>query len=41
MCDQPKAEGKENSLKVIKAIAKANGREPSTLSPMLTHSQAP
>jgi hypothetical protein len=30
MCDQPKVEGKENSLKVIKVIAKGNGREPST-----------
>lgn len=30
MCDQPKVEGKENSLKVIKIIAKGNGREPST-----------
>jgi hypothetical protein len=34
MCDQPKVEGKENSLRVIKAITKGNGGEPSTLSPM-------
>jgi hypothetical protein len=34
MCDQPKAEGKENNLRVIKVVAKGNGGEPSTLSPM-------
>jgi hypothetical protein len=29
-----KAEGNVNSLRVIKTIAKTNGKEPSTLSPM-------
>ncbi len=28
MCDQPKAERKENSLRAIKTTAKGNGGEP-------------